>query len=148
MPKRRSDVAIITSARAFLREAEPHQDQMVNLGLPSTCLTELRATTDAFDEALKEARAGRSGVAAAQAAIRTALADGLNAARLLDIVVPNSIGDDAVSLAAWHRDRKVIEGRARGRSSSDAPSADLQPGEPPVAVTSTDTTVQPLAKAS
>jgi hypothetical protein len=147
MPKRRSDVAIITSARAFLREAEPHQDQLVNLGLPSTCLTELRATTDAFDEALKEARAGRSGVAAAQAAIRTALADGLNAARLLDIVVPNSI-DDAVSLAAWHRDRKVIEGKARGRSSSDAPSADLQPGEPPVAVTPTDTTVQPLAKAS
>jgi hypothetical protein len=147
MPKRRSDVAIITTARAFLREAEPHQDQLVNLGLSSTCLTELRATTDAFDEALKEARAGRSGVAAAQAGITTALVDGLNAARLLDIVVPNSI-DDAVSLAAWHRDRKVIEGKARGRSSSDAPSADLQPGEPPVAVTPTDTTVQPLAKAS
>ena len=79
MPTRKSDVATITSARAFLWEAEPHQDQLVKLGLPATYLTELRDATEAFDEALKEGRAGRSGVAAAQAGITAALADGLAA---------------------------------------------------------------------
>jgi hypothetical protein len=146
MPRRRSDVTIATSARAFLREAEAHQDQLVNLGLSSTCLSELRAATDAFDEALKEARAGRSAVAAMQAGIAAALASGLAAARTLDIIVPNAMADDATELAAWHRDRKVIEGR--GRTAPPAPLADPQTAEASVPHPPVDTPIPPLAKAS
>jgi hypothetical protein len=147
MPTRRSDVAIVTSARAFLQEAEAHRDQLVRLGLPSTCLSELRAEAEAFDEALKDGRAGRSAVAAAQAGITAAFNDGLAAARLLDIVVPNTIGDDAVALAAWRRDRKVIEGKGRGRSTAPAPPADPQADEPPASAPPEPGPVQ-LARAS
>lgn len=48
-----------------------------------------------------ERRAG-SGVAAAQAGIKAALADGARAVSTLDIVVPNTLGSNAVLVAAWN----------------------------------------------
>jgi hypothetical protein len=114
MPARKSDVAVITAARSFLKEAEALQDQFVSLGLPPTCLTELREATDAFAAALAERRAGRSGVAGASAGITAAIAEGVEAARTLDIVVLNTIGNDPVLLATWQRDRRVVAWRGKG----------------------------------
>jgi hypothetical protein len=111
MPRRRSDVAVVTAARAFLREVEPHEDQLVSLGLPPTCLAELRQAAEAFDAALAQGRAGRSGVAAGQAGIVAAIAAGTGAARILDIVVPNTMGQDPVLMAAWARGRRIVEGK-------------------------------------
>jgi hypothetical protein len=136
MPTHTSDVAVITAARSFLNQAEPLHDQFVALGLSPTCLTELREAADAFDAAMADRRAGRAGVAAIQAGIKAALAQGCDAARTLDIAVVNTVGQDPVLLAAWQRDRRVVEGIGRGGSSqhpAPAPAADAAADGAPAA---------------
>jgi len=125
MPARKSDVAVLAAARSFLKDAEPLQDQFVSLGLPSTCLTELREATEAFDAALSERRTGRSGVAGASAGIKAALTEGIDAARTLDIVVQNTVGNDPVLLASWERDRRIVGWRGKSEVSDDAPTPEL-----------------------
>ena len=56
--------------------------------MPPTWLTDLRQAADAFAEAVRNRGDGRAGVAAAQAGITAALAEGLDAARTLDVIVP------------------------------------------------------------
>ncbi len=116
MPDRTSDVAMVRGARALLQEAGPYQDQMVRLGLPATWFAELRDAADAFDAAMTERRTGRSGVAGAQAGIRDALARGADTARTLDIIVANTLGADPVVMAAWARDRRLVDGRRKAEA--------------------------------
>lgn len=152
MPRRRSDVAVITAARAFLREAEAHHDRLVVLGLPTTCLAELREATEAFAASMAERRAGRSGVAGAQAGITAAIARGTDAAHTLDIVVLNTLGHDPVAFATWQRDRRVVEGKGRSPSTGGGLPAAAEPrGDGPAATeaaTSAETSADPLRKAS
>ena len=128
MPDRTSDVAILTEARAFLREAEPYQEQMVALGLPAAYFAELRETADAFAEAMAERRTGRSSVAGAQAGIKALLAEGSATARTLDIIVTNTLGNDTVAMAAWARDRKLVTGEPK--RAGRPPSAAAEPTTP------------------
>jgi hypothetical protein len=113
MPRRRSDLALVTAARGFLRETRAYTDQFVQLGLPAACLTELRDAADGVAEALAGQRAGRPRVVAAQVGITAAIARGTDAARTLDIVVTNALGNDPVAFASWRRDRRVVEGKRR-----------------------------------
>ena len=143
MPDRTSDIAIVRGARAFVKEAEPYQDQLVPLGLPASYFSELREAADAFEAALTERRTGRSGLAGAQAGITDALTRGSDAARLLDIIVANTMGQDPVASAAWERDRKLVDGR---RKRTTAPGA-----EPTMAVPAVEAPVvsaDPLRRAS
>lgn len=135
MPDRTSDVAVVRSARAFLQEAEPYQDQMVRLGLPATYFAELRDAADAFDAALTDRRAGRSGIAGAQAGIKAALTQGTEAARTLDIIVANTLGADPIVMAAWERDRRLVDWRAKPHAdASDAqPAPETAPADVPAA---------------
>lgn len=113
MPQQTSDIAILDAARSFVRQAEPIKDELVALRLPPTRIEELRRAAEVFDEAIDGRRAGRTDLAAARGGITDALADGLSAVRLLDVIVPNVVKDDPVLTAAWKRVRKVIEGRSR-----------------------------------
>ena len=122
MPDSRSDTAILNAARAFLREAAPYQEQLVSLGLPPTYFAELGEAADGFAAALTERRTGRSGEAGAKGGINAAFLLGADAARTLDIVVPNVLGGDPVAMAAWQRDRRVV-----GRNGKDAPATDTEP---------------------
>lgn len=70
------------------------------------------------------ARTARGKTAAAHAGIRTALADGSRAIRTLDIVVPNTLGSDAVTAARWARDRRVITGDPKGTPAEAPPETE------------------------
>jgi hypothetical protein len=130
MPNRTSDIAVVRGARAFLQEAEPYQDQLVRLGLPATYFAELRDAADAFDAALTDRRAGRSGIAGAQAGIKAALTQATDAARTLDIIVANTFGDDPIVMAAWERDRRLVDGQRKPHAdASDAPAAEHTPAD-------------------
>jgi hypothetical protein len=155
MPDRTSDVAVVRSARAFLQEAEPYQDQMIRLGLPATYFAELRDAADAFDAAMTDRRAGRSGVAGAQAGIKAALTQGTDAARTLDIIVANTLGADPIVMAAWERDRRLVDGRAKPHADAseappaEHPQADAPPADAPAeAETPAAQPDEPLRRAS
>jgi hypothetical protein len=130
MPDRTSDIAILTAARAFLREAEPYHAQLVELGLPASYFAELRQTADAFAEALTEHRTGRSDVAGAQAGITAGIKEGSATARRLDIIVANVLGGDPVAMAAWARDRKLVTGEPK--RTADTPKAEVSTPTTPV----------------
>lgn len=129
MPSRTSYVALLAAARSFISEAGECRAELDELGLPATCLPELRQAIDDLEAALTARRAGRAGTAAAHAGLKAAFADGTRAVRTLDIVVPNTVGSDAVLMAKWHRDRRVITGAAKVVPEDAAPDAGLQPEE-------------------
>jgi hypothetical protein len=108
MPRRIADVAVVTAAERFLTRAEAHHDEFVRLGLPATCLSDLRQALGAFEGAMAERRLGRANVASARAAIRTALRAGSDAASELDVIVRNAAGEDVAVLAAWERDLRIV----------------------------------------
>ena len=153
MPKRSSDVAVSAAARTFLTQAEAYHDQFVALGLPATCLTDLREALDAFEAAMTDRRLGRAGVAAAQAGIKAALTTGANAARTLDVVVLNTVGHDPSLVAAWQRDRRIVEGTTKATPSSDTatPEVVTAPAAPAAGETTSEepaAPVDPLRRAS
>lgn len=146
MPRKQADTALVADARLFLTRAEACHDQFVSLGLPASCLTDLRAALDAFEAAMTDRRLGRAGVASAQAAIEASLTEGSNAARTLDVVVANTVNDDPALLAAWERDRRLVT----GRSKHDAPEPPAPATTPASTATPPDAAppVDPLRKAS
>ena len=114
MPRRSSEVVLLGAARSFLEAAARIDNDLVDLGLPSTFLADFREAVDTFEEQMGARRAGRGAVAAARKGIDTALAAGMNAARTLDVVVTNTVGLDPVLFARWQRDRRLVDGRTRG----------------------------------
>jgi hypothetical protein len=139
LPDRRSDAHVLSGARTFILQAEANQTELVRLGLPTTCLSELREATDALAHALTERHLGRSGTAAAQAGISAAIAAGSAAARTLDILVPNAVEHDPELFAAWRRDRRVVEGTSKRTS---------QPTPEVAAPAQTTVPIDPLQRAS
>lgn len=113
MPGRRSDAAVLTRARGFVRDTEALLDEFVSLGLSAAWFAEFRRAVDAFGEAVAERRAGRVGAAGAQAGLSAAIAAGMAAARTLDVIVANALERDPVAFAAWRRARRVVEGKRR-----------------------------------
>ena len=151
LPKQRSDQAWLTSARAFIREGEAVKARFVTFGMPDTFVTNLQELTGSFEQAIRGWRVGKSGLAAL-AGIKTALGQGLDAARTLDVVLANSLDDDPVLLAAWARARRVeakprttrVSAKSAATSTGDAPP----PAAPAPAPAEAATTPEPAAVAA
>ena len=124
MPRRVSYVGLLAAARSFLAEAGECRVELDTLGLPAACLQDLGRAVADLEAALAARRAGRGDTAAAHAGIRAAFADGARAIRTLDIVVPNTLGSDAVIAARWARDRRVITGDPKGRPDEAPPETE------------------------
>ena len=58
MPTRRTDKALLDSARFFLQEAEPHTERLALMGLPATVLADVRALVDALETTKDQRRTG------------------------------------------------------------------------------------------
>jgi len=111
VPSRQSYESVVETAAVFLKEAVGHEAALMDFGMPATCLAEIQSARDALVKALAERRAGRSGGAEAKADLAAAISTGCDAARTLDIIVPNMVADDPGLFAAWRRDRLVVEGK-------------------------------------
>jgi hypothetical protein len=129
VPNVRSDSSLLATARAFVVEAEKVKDTLVSLNLPPTSIDELGTAADAFEQAARGRLAGRSGLTAARAGVAAAIEDGLNAVRLLDVVITNALKGDPKLAAAWKRDKKV-ERRPRTAPAAPDPAATPAPAAP------------------
>jgi len=128
LPEGRSDVALITTARAFVREGQSRIERFVPLGMAGTFVAELQEVTDTFEQAVKGREAGRAGLAEARGGIKAALAKGADAVRTLDVIVSNTLEDNPVLVDVWKRERRVItKGKTTAASKTEAASATASP---------------------
>ena len=128
MPRSLADQVLLSTARAFARDAQPLSKQFVSHDLPKTFITDLERCIDQFEVSMHNQREGNDTHAAARVAIRTAMDAGFAAVRRLEAIVPNKVGDDAEAIALWERAHRVE--RRGPRSPRDA-----APSTTPVATT-------------
>ena len=138
-PKLKSNVALLSAARAFLKNGQAAMDRLVPLGLPPTLLTELREQVERFEQAAKVHGEAKAVHATERAGIADALADGTRALQRLHVIVTNTFARNPVQLAEWKRVRRVArKPKSSGTSkTSAAPEAvtttSAAPGQPETA---------------
>jgi hypothetical protein len=107
LPPRGSDVRLLTTAQAFIRDSQAFKDEFVALDLPDQFDTELQELVDRFEHVAGGRRAGKARVKTAQAGLKAAMADASRAVRRLDVIVANRLKHDSVLLAVWKDERRV-----------------------------------------
>jgi hypothetical protein len=141
LPRRRSDKALVATARVFIGEARRREAEFVRLGLPSTFMADFESVMNDLDQAVNVRNNSAHLRRKAQAGIETALTLGFESLGELDVVVPNALRDDPVRLAQWRRARH-IDGQG---SSSSASAAKSRLATPPVEAPTASTTDPPEA---
>jgi hypothetical protein len=132
-PGRPTDQAVLAAGRIFADAAAEGKDRFLTHGLPDTFVGDLKRLVETFDGATRDREAGKERRAVAHKGLVAALSAGLDAARALDVIVANQLGDDGDAMAAWEHDRKVERPRrSRSRevtstSSAPAPAAPAAP---------------------
>lgn len=113
LPRRRSLSAELATARAFIEEAATRQAEFEQFGLPPTFISDLRAMVHELQQAADVRISSKTVRRRALAGIKTALAQGLDAARDLDVIVAIMTREDPTTFAAWTSARR-IEGQGSG----------------------------------
>ena len=132
LPRRRTDKALVSTARVFIEEARRREAEFVRLGLPPTFFTDFQSVMNDLDQAVNARNNSAHLRRKAQAGIETALTMGLDDIGELDVVVPNVLRDDPVRLAQWRRARH-IDGQGSSSPATAKPSQATQIAAPPVA---------------
>ncbi|MEZ5292450.1 MAG: hypothetical protein R2745_15320 [Vicinamibacterales bacterium] len=87
LPPHRSLGAELATARAFMEAAATRQSEFEQFGLPSTFISDFRTAVDRLQQAADVRLSSKTVRRKAQAGIATTLAEGLDAARDLDVIV-------------------------------------------------------------
>jgi hypothetical protein len=124
LPRRRTMSAMLSKARLFIDEAKSREGKFVNLGLASTFVSEFSMLVEQLHDAVETRNTARAHREKAQAGIERALADGFEAIRNLDVLVPNTLRADAVRLGHW-RGARHLDGMASSSARGKAEHAAL-----------------------
>ncbi len=120
MPRKRRSGAELATARAFMEAAASRQAEFEEFGLPATFISDFKALVDRLQQAADVRLSSKTVRRKAQAGIATALADGLDAARDLDVIVAIATRQqDPTTFAAWTSraaDRRAGRWRREGCS--------------------------------
>lgn len=151
LPRYRSLAAELATARAFMAEAVSRQAEFEQFGLPPTFLSDFKTLVDRLQQAADVRLSAKTVRRRATAGIDTAMAEGLDAARDLDVIVAIAMRmSDPTSFAAWTTARK-IEGQGTGSVKSAVAPPVSEPAAspaPPAAPAPAATPVTELEKAS
>lgn len=107
LPDGLNDLELVTAGRAFTAEATPLADRFIAHGLPATFLADLRSALAGFEHAAQTRMTARETHASARAGIRAAFDAAREVIARLDAIVPNTVRDNPVTLAAWALARRV-----------------------------------------
>jgi hypothetical protein len=122
LPRRQPSQALLATGRSFAREAAPVAELFVAHEMPKTFIADLNGLVEALEMAMRAREARKDARTAARVHFKTTLASGLAAVHQLDVLIPNRLKDDPVTLAVWERDRR-IEYPARGKDPATSPVA-------------------------
>jgi hypothetical protein len=101
LPRVTNDQTLMSTARAFLADAEPLSAQFIAHELPADFLQDLNANIDAFELATQAQSSGLGQRVAAGAAIDSAVDNGVAAVRKLGALVKNKYTNNPAVLAQW-----------------------------------------------
>jgi hypothetical protein len=121
LPRSRSDQALLTAGRQFARDAAALDPEFTAHGMPVKLLAD---TTAAFEAAVRDRGMSRSDHTAAAARIRELLAEAVNEARRLDLIVSNELAGDTVVEAVWKQARRVEDTRGPRTPRPDQPAGE------------------------
>ena len=122
-PRGSGDLALINTARAFVRDAAPMSNEFLAYSMPEDFLEDLNRDIRAFEDAMRGRDAGTGVHVAARAALDKTMEAALNALKRLDAAVPNRLKGDAAALAVWTRARRLAPATRRGESVEAEPEA-------------------------
>jgi hypothetical protein len=105
LPVRKSAVAVLTSARVFARDLEPHTAKFKAHGFADTFPADFKQLVQRYEQAVNTREAGKGDTALTRARIEEAITAALAAARQLDIIVVNLLS--SVVEEQWRRIRRV-----------------------------------------
>jgi hypothetical protein len=123
LPRRRSLKADLAVARLFIEEAAKRQDQFVQLGMPSTFVSDFTALVDDLQRAVDTRLSSKTVRGRASTGIAVALTRGFDLVKDLDVVVAMAAREDPILAGAWAAARR-IEGQNRG-SADDSRTAEM-----------------------
>lgn len=132
LPRGRNLAAELATARAFMEEGATRQAEFEQFGLPPTFISDFRALVDRLQQAADVRLSSKTVRRKAQAGITTALAQGLDAARDLDVIVAIATRQaDPTTFAAWTSARR-IEGLGSGAAKAPVAPPVSEPVATPV----------------
>jgi hypothetical protein len=129
LPRKMTDQALLTAARAMAATATPLNAQFVRHELPADFLTKLNAQITALEETITNRSDARSAQVTATASIGQMIEQGLALVQRLEVLVQNKYAAETQVLAAWETARRVTRPRT---SAAAAGGAGTKPTEPPV----------------
>lgn len=125
-PLQQTSAVLVASARTFIELAKAREAAFIEFGLSPTFFADFAAHVDQLDAAVTTRNNGQSRRRETTSGLKHALADGLAAARDLDVMVPNVLRGDPVRLDYW-RGARAIAGLPRSGRSRPAPQEPSQP---------------------
>lgn len=121
LPRRNLLQVQVGAAQAFLVEAERRQAQFVAIGLPPTFISDYRVLVDELTRAFHRRLSSKTVRATARAGIATAIGQGLEVVRDLEVLVEIATRQDPILATAW-RVARTIEGQ-KARPKNAEPEA-------------------------
>jgi hypothetical protein len=108
LPSEPTDQELLSRSRVFLDRVPAVQAQFIAHLLPPAFVADLKAAVAAFEAARQQRQADKDSRLAARRQIDAALDAGIEAAHALDAMVGNTVAGDAVTLAVWASDRRIV----------------------------------------
>lgn len=114
LPAGVDDRRLITVARQFAEVAEPYAGEFAGYGV---AIDAIGGQCETLETAINNRGLRRGEQIRVRAQIDASLARAMEAIATLDVAVPNHLASDAVTLAAWKRERRVHKPK-RSRASA------------------------------
>lgn len=135
---------LLAAARVFLEDAAPRAAAFVARGLPEDFVDSLRLAFERFEQASDVVAARSLRRAAAAAGIRTAVRQGMDAVRAIDVIVRYQLAIDSEVQAAWRRARQIPRRQPLRVSPSDSPATPSLNGSTAILSPATPSPLTPL----
>lgn len=119
LPRDNNDQSLLSTARSFLTNAEPHKAEFVRNEFPSTFHEDLRALVNDFEQSISSQNQSLGARVSATRAVKTAVARGVALVRQLDAIVRNKFSSDPAAIAEWDRATHVERAPRRAKSKPD-----------------------------
>lgn len=115
LPRGTNDQLLLSTARSFLTNAEPHKAEFVRNEFPPTFHEDMRTLVNDFEQSISTQNQSLGARVSATKSVKTAIAHGVALVRQLDAIVRNKFSADPAALAEWERATHVERAPRRAK---------------------------------